>query len=99
MGDFFKVESIFMSENETYLSVIQKIEETQEEKGDAGCFAELYPALRSAATLLMIYRGPLGESELEKRVKALGEIASSLPDLHDETILLESYAKIRELTA
>lgn len=88
-----------MSENEAYLAVIQEIEKIQEEKGDAGCFAELYPALRGAASFLMIYRGSLGEDEFDKRVKALGEIASSLPDLHDEKILLASYAKIRELTA
>ncbi|GEM_PF-5215847 len=87
-----------MCENEAYLLVIRKIEETQQERGDAGCFGEFYPALRGAATLLMIYRGSLGENEFNRRIKELGEIASSLPDLHDEQILLESYAKIRELT-
>lgn len=87
-----------MAENEAYLGLVRKIEETQAEKGDAGCFAELYPVLRSAATLLTAYRGFLGENEFIRRITELSGIADSSPDFHDEKVLVESYAKIRELT-
>lgn len=87
-----------MAENEAYLGLVRKIEKTQAEKGDAGCFAELYPVLRSAATLLTAYKGFLGETEFNRRMNELESIVDSLPDLHEEGILLRSYAKIRELT-
>ncbi|MBI5448991.1 hypothetical protein HY948_01590 [Candidatus Gottesmanbacteria bacterium] len=87
-----------MAETEEYLCVIKKIEETQEAKGDAGCYAELYPVLRGAATLLIAYQGILGETEFNRRMNELGGILDSLPDLHDESVLIKSYAKIRQLT-
>lgn len=87
-----------MAENEAYLGLVRKIEETQAEKSDAGCFAELYPVLRSAAALLTTYKGLLDEAEFNRRMNELGGIVDSLPDLHDEDILLQSYAKIRKLT-
>ncbi|MEK7587272.1 MAG: hypothetical protein AAB457_00430 [Patescibacteria group bacterium] len=87
-----------MAETEEYLGIIKRIEETQADKGDAGCFAELYPVLRGAATLLTTYRGFLGEIEFNRRMTELGGIVDSLPDFHDEKVLVKSYAKIRELT-
>ena len=87
-----------MAENEAYLGLVKKIEETQDEKGDAGCFAELYPVLRSTAALLAAYQGRLGEEEFNRRMSKLEGILDTLPDLHDEAILLRSYAKVRELT-
>lgn len=87
-----------MSENEAYLEIIQRIEQTQDQKGDAGCYAELYGVLRGAATLLTAYQGALGETEFNRRLNELERILDSLPDLHDESVLLQSYAKIRELT-
>ena len=84
--------------NEAHLRAIAAFEQIQGEKGDGGCFAELYPVLRSAAAKLLVAKSFLGEREYERRLDKLQAISNSLPDMHDESILTSALENISQIT-